>query len=574
MQWPYVTIQVAFNASRIKSTTGLTYTSITSSVLRWGYRRGRQRQLQKPETGTAYLELDNSSGNFDPENVSSPYYNSSATPTAIGDVLYEGAGLGMRPGRHVWIWATWGGTIYDLFYGFVTRWQPIELEGKREPIVRVEASDLLGWIGRGTQLNVQVSGGLKTGEGIEDMLTDPAVGFDASFVDVDDGTVTVQSMGSTDTNLLTALQSYAETEEPGIFFVDGLGRFVYHDHLRRLSRERSIVRQATFDNSPAAQQAGALPFERVTYTRDDTELYNRVTVTRNGGTPQTAVYSTSYLRHGTRDLSRSTRHTTDADALRLAQQLRNRFTRLQGQHTRLEVNGAANVAELWPKILGLTISDQIRVTERLYPGLSVSTGRTRTFDSFIEGMQVDVEQAAGTGWRAVYQLSPVVSDIYWKIGGKGVAFPGSPSNNDLYYREDLDLLCFYHSSAAVWLTVNEYSADLQPFSAIPPFVNTTVAYLHPVRLDFNYYITRWQARVVVNTTNNGSNYWTVALTRDGTTVASASTASDAAGAVLMKGGFVSAVHGASNYFSMDALKTGAPGTINLNGSFWYRLVVP
>lgn len=39
----------------------------------------------------------------------------------------------------------------------------------------------------------------------------------------------------------------------------------------------------------------------------------------------------------------------------------------------------------------------------------------------------------------------------------GTSFPSSPSNNDLFYRTDRDLLYYYDSTLVVWITVHEYT---------------------------------------------------------------------------------------------------------------------
>jgi hypothetical protein len=55
----------------------------------------------------------------------------------------------------------------------------------------------------------------------------------------------------------------------------------------------------------------------------------------------------------------------------------------------------------------------------------------------------------------------------------GTAFPGSPANNDLYYRTDLDLLFFYDGTR--WLSVQQFEDFVTPTTTIPPLAATTGA---------------------------------------------------------------------------------------------------
>jgi hypothetical protein len=574
MAWPTVSIQVAFTAPSIKDLSGTLepFANLTPYVLRWGYRRGRQRQLQRAEAGTAYFELDNADGRFDPENPWGPYYDGAANLTIGNGMRYEGDGLGMRPGRHLYISAVWGGVTYHLFYGYITKWLPLELEGKREPIVRVEAADMLYWIGRGPR-SIAVTGGQYTGEAIEQVLTASPISFSSAFTNLDQGTVVTSGLAVGAHNVLSTIHSYADTEDLGILYVNGLGQFTYHDHLRRLARERSIVRQFTFDNSPAAQAAGALPFNRVQYVRDDTDYYNSIAISTDSAGALAAITSATLVaRHEVRQMSRSTRHLSTTDAQRLQTRLFHRYARLIGQHTTLTLNGAAGPDALWPAILGIEISDQIRVVERLYPVYPPL--RTRIIDSWIEGLQVDVEQSAGTGWRVVFQLSPILSDLHWKIGGKGVAFPTSPSDNDLYYREDLDILAYYNSGLGAWVTVQSFEAPLQAWAVLPvSAAGIVIVGSIAGSPSYTRYVEAIQLSTYVDTTNNGSNFWTLSvLNQAGTTLASTSTAGQAANTYVTTD--LAVLSSTTQSLRLAVAKTGAPGPIYAIGMFRYRLIVP
>lgn len=556
--WPTIAVQIAFNSDSVEDfvqadlVTAATWLSVTSYVLAFGYTRGRQRQLGRAEAGTAYLILDNETAEFDPENSSSTYYLS---------------GRGMMPGKHVRIQATYNSVVYSLFYGFVTAWEPEELSRGTGPRVRVTLTDQIGWLAR-AQSNVVTAAAL-SGTAIAEVLTDQGVA--AAFQNLDDGALSSSAVSET-TSPWSVVQSMADGEEGALVFIDGAGRYTYHDHTRRYAQERSIVYQATFDNAMATVAAGTtLPFTRVRYARDDAELFARADVTRAGGTTQSVTSSTLNGRYYNRATSKSTRNVVDASAQNLAARIVARSRALWedhalAQHTGLEVEAGIGSASLWPKVLGLEISDLIRVTERLYPGT-----RTRTIPSFIEGMTVDVDMDRLT-WKTAYRLSRALEAFHWIIGGKGVAFPSSPTTNDLFYRTDLGLLCFYDGSR--WLTAHEYTAPFGDWNAGGPYSTSGSSPVTPWHTDYNPWITRAYYTLFVNGTNNGSNYWTVTLTTGGGTSVWASNTSALSGStVYTVNQTVSATYTTPGYFYYNLTTTGTPGALRFVGSFRYRLVV-
>lgn len=160
--------------------------------------------------------------------------------------------------------------------------------------------------------------------------------------------------------------------------------------------------------------------------------------------------------------------------------------------------------------------------------------------------------------------------------GVGTSFPTSPSTDDRFFRTDLGWLCYYDGTR--WLTVHEYEADLTPYgrSAQPYAGAATTLLLVPARTDRSYYITRAKAYLDVNATNNGANYWSLRLkTNGGTAIWDFNTSADAAGAALNKeSSVINTVYAGVANFAMDVSgKTGAPGSLVINASFWYRLVV-
>lgn len=91
-------------------------------------KRGRQYQLDRIEAGTMTVELLDVGGNFWPDNAGGGYY-----PNII-------------PGKRINLRATYGGTDYDLFTGFIESYQPrlFSTGTTTQTVVTITAVDLFG----------------------------------------------------------------------------------------------------------------------------------------------------------------------------------------------------------------------------------------------------------------------------------------------------------------------------------------------------------------------------------------------------------------------------------------------
>ncbi len=116
-----LSIQVAFEDASLG---GVEWTDITSFGRALSIRRGRQRELEKPEPGTLTLELVDTERRFDPYNTSSPY-----SPFVL-------------PMRAIRVQATYGASTYDLFRGFTDSWS-VSWVRPNYAIVNVAATDCM-----------------------------------------------------------------------------------------------------------------------------------------------------------------------------------------------------------------------------------------------------------------------------------------------------------------------------------------------------------------------------------------------------------------------------------------------
>jgi hypothetical protein len=105
---PYPTVEVRISFTDLGSEP--VWTDVTGYVREVSVNRGRQRDLDQIQAGTASLRLDNRDRRFDPDNTASPYY-----PNVV-------------PLRRIQILGTYNSLRYPVFTGFIETW-PQEWEG-------------------------------------------------------------------------------------------------------------------------------------------------------------------------------------------------------------------------------------------------------------------------------------------------------------------------------------------------------------------------------------------------------------------------------------------------------------
>lgn len=175
-------------------------------------------------------------------------------------------------------------------------------------------------------------------------------------------------------------------------------------------------------------------------------------------------------------------------------------------------------------------------------------------------------------------------------GGSGISSgtsnPGSPSNNDLFYRTDLGLIIYYNSATSAWYTVQEFAALTLPnvgFAGSGAGGANSVFWYCPIPDPSvrQLYLTRWECTTFVATTNDATRYWTIEL--QSRTAANVSTPRDS---------FTTQSETASNWIChsralnlalptteknlsvANTVRTGStPGSILLFPTIFYRLIV-
>lgn len=256
--------------------------------------RGRTANSDVFQTGTLSLRIIDQNGYFNTMNPASPYYNL------------------LTPMRKVQITATYSGTTYPIFAGYITSYNTSTPRDVGDVVyTTIQAVD-----GFRLAQNAQIStvsgavAGEKTGTRIGRILD--AIGWPSSMRDVDTGLTTVQVDPGTTRNALSALQ-VIESTEYGALYMDRLGNFTFQD---RTVTSTSVAGTATVFNDNGT----GIAYNNALWKLDDSLIFNKATITRTGGTTQTSTNQASIDKYFLHSYNESNLlMETDAEALNNAQ---------------------------------------------------------------------------------------------------------------------------------------------------------------------------------------------------------------------------------------------------------------
>ena len=251
---------------------------ITSLVERIGIRRGRNRITGQFVPGTADVQLYDQNGDWNPANTSGAYY-----PDLV-------------PLRQIIIYATYGGSDYYIFSGYIQAYDTGFWQGN-EDVSRVTLRCVDGFRLLTGAIITTVTGGTAgqdSGARVNSILDQ--INFPLSLRNIDTGDSTLQADPGTQRNVLEALQTVENSEFGGIF-LDGQGIINFKNRDAMVSTPATAAYSFADDGTNISYQNAVVAF-------DDTTLINSVTVTRTGGSAQTAFDQPSidqfFLHSGTR----------------------------------------------------------------------------------------------------------------------------------------------------------------------------------------------------------------------------------------------------------------------------------
>jgi hypothetical protein len=256
--------------------------------------RGRQINTEQFNTGTASVRILDQNGDFNPQNPSSPYFTY------------------LNPMRKIAITATYLGVTYPIFAGYITNYNTTTPKYTGDLVY----TTLTAVDGFRLFHNAQFFGvvgataGETTGSRITKILD--TIGFPASMRDIDTGLTTVQADPATQRTALAAMQTVATTEY-GAIYMDGSGDVVFQD--RQLTTTSVAGTPVVFKDDGTA-----IGYNDVKWVLDDSQVYNKATVTRQGGSVQTVTNQASIDKYFTHSYNQSgLLMQTDAEALQYAQ---------------------------------------------------------------------------------------------------------------------------------------------------------------------------------------------------------------------------------------------------------------
>ena len=241
---------------------------VSNRVNRIETNRGRTALSDQFQTGSLTLRIVDQNGDFNPQNVSGPYYNL------------------LTPMKKVQITATYGSTTYPIFSGFITSYvttYPNESEADLA-MTTIQAVDALrlAQLAQITTVTGATAGNL-SGTRINQILDE--IDWPTSQRDVDAGLTTLQADPGTNRTALQALFTVADSEY-GAIYVSADNNFVFQDR---------GVTAGSIGGTPTvfADDGSGIDYFDATWVLNDVLVFNKATITRIGGSPQIALNQTS-----------------------------------------------------------------------------------------------------------------------------------------------------------------------------------------------------------------------------------------------------------------------------------------
>jgi len=265
--------------------------NLTNQTRRISIRRGRNVARDIYEAGTCTVRIYDPNADFNPQNSSSPYFGQ------------------LEPLRKLRISATVGGNTYYLFSGYTTAYVYSYDQAENVSYVDISASDAFRLFNLASVINVTgQAAGQDTGTRINKILD--TVSFPASMRDIETGnSLTIADPANLRTSL-NALQN-AEFSEQGALFISPEGNIVF--------KNRATVIASAGITPTAFNQTTGIPYKNLKFAFDDKLIINSATMTRTGGTAQTASDATSIATYFPHTISvPDLIIDTDANALNIA----------------------------------------------------------------------------------------------------------------------------------------------------------------------------------------------------------------------------------------------------------------
>ena len=322
---------------------GLAYADLTSIVLSVSIRRGRNRQLDQFNAGTAQVVFNNNSRILDPLNTSSPYY-----PYVL-------------PRSPIIIYAN-GTPIYT---GFVEDWN-LDYQNANQGRMVARCVDAFGTLAN-QQLNAFTPSAESSSARVNTVLDRPEINYQGSR-SIGSGTSTLGAYAvPQDTNALNYLQQ-VNTSEQGYLFTAADGSLTF--------KGRSSVLNPVSGASFTTNGTG-IPYMTLVNQYGSELLYNYIVTQSPAGAAQTNSDSTSIALYQAQNynlLNLLNSTTTEVNGLGayLLGKYRNPVLRFTGISCEL----AALTSAQWSTIFAIDLTSIITVQKDFSTGTPTSESQT------------------------------------------------------------------------------------------------------------------------------------------------------------------------------------------------------
>jgi hypothetical protein len=329
---------------------------VSDQAFTYSVRRGRNDELDEISTGTFAAAVHNHNG------------------------VYQFDAPGFEPAKRVRLKLD-DTIVYD---GMIEDWEYEYHPAAGDCVSSFSAVDALGELATKTIPDTYSPVSQTAGPRISAVMALDEVGFPSARIVVDPGTSTLQAdVIEAGQNALEYVNRVA-LSELGLFFASKTGLLTLQDR-----QTFTYTVDAAF-----ADDGTGIPFSAITPTRSTEFLYNRVSITRAGGTEQIA---TTGATQGVRTLTRDNLLlASDADASSMADALLALYSEIAIRVTSLTVNLSGLTPEQRATCLALEIGNKVSIVWTPPGGVSYVLDEDGNFTYTEDGLPIYTETADPT----------------------------------------------------------------------------------------------------------------------------------------------------------------------------------